>query len=75
EESNKNKELDWQNDGMETDAAGQLSSEEKKPAQIEPLWLAPSIVAALAVAPIWAAAGAPLLVTDTDKQTEGKTSD
>ncbi|KAF0995662.1 flagellar hook-length control protein FliK [Geobacillus sp. TFV-3] len=75
EESNKNKELDWQNDGMETDAAGQLSSEEKKPAQIEPLWLAPSIVAALAVAPIWAAAGAPLLVADTDKQTEGKTSD
>ncbi|KJE28145.1 flagellar hook-length control FliK family protein [Geobacillus kaustophilus] len=73
EESNKNKEPDWQNGGMETGAVGQPSSAEKKPAQIESLWLAPSIVAALAVAPISAVAGAPLLAAD--KQTEGKTSD
>ncbi|AGE21688.1 putative flagellar hook-length control protein [Geobacillus sp. GHH01] len=73
EESSKNKEPDWQNGGMETGAAGQPSSAEKKPAQIESLWFAPSLVAAWAVAPISAAAGAPLLAAD--QQAEGKTSD
>ncbi|OPX03725.1 flagellar hook-length control protein FliK [Geobacillus proteiniphilus] len=73
ERSNGNKEPDLQNVGMETGAAGQPSSAEKKPAQMESLWLAPSIVAALAIAPISAAAGAPLLAADG--QRSGKDAD
>ncbi|MFC0296230.1 flagellar hook-length control protein FliK [Geobacillus jurassicus] len=64
ERPNENKEPDLQNGGMETGAAGQPSSAEKKTAQMESVWLAPSILAALAIAPISAVAGAPLLAAD-----------
>ncbi|RAN23528.1 flagellar hook-length control protein [Geobacillus sp. A8] len=67
-----NKDPDWQSAGTEVGAAGQPSSTDKKPVQIESLGLAPSIVAAWANAPISAAAGAPLLAAD--QQAEGKTS-
>ncbi|NNU82584.1 flagellar hook-length control protein FliK [Geobacillus sp. BMUD] len=73
EQPNGNKEPDWQNGRMETDAAGQPFSAEKKPEPIQSWWLAPSIMAVLAIAPTSTVAGAPLLAADA--QRSGKDAD